>query len=394
MDILRFTTAGSIDDGKSTLIGRLLYDTGNIKQDLLATISNEEDQLNLAHITDGLRAERDQGITIDVAYKYFSTAKRKYIVTDAPGHFQFTRNLVTGASNVDLMIVLVDAANGITSQTKKHAEVASFLRIPHIIVAINKMDCVAYDQNIFENIKHNFPTINQGCSIKFIPISALNGDNICNTSVHMPWYSGESLLDNIENIDPQKRSSSLPVRFTIQYKIPDGYYLGKVCQGEMHIGDKMTVYPKGNEVQVKKILREYDTVTFAAGGQNICLQIEADKHDIDRGSILVDSDEVYRSGTHIEAEVCWMDEHTELVVGAKYCIRVGTAEATAAIGVVTRNDGMGSTLSVNEFGSVSFMLDKGLPCDIFSVSPQLGRGILIEDNSNETVGAFIIVDKK
>src|SRR3954447_10289216 len=261
MDILRFITAGSVDDGKSTLIGRLLYDSKSILIDQLEAIerqskNREDGEIDLALLTDGLRAEREQGITIDVAYKYFSTPKRKFIIADAPGHTQYTRNMVTGASNSELAIILVDARNGVAEQTRRHSIIASLLNIPHIVVAINKMDLVAYSQDVYNNIVIDYTDVAASLGlkdVKFIPISALHGDNIVDKSEKFPWYEGESLLHHLENVEVAKDINYVDARFPVQYVIRPQVdelhdyrgYAGKVISGVYHKGDQVTVQPSG-----------------------------------------------------------------------------------------------------------------------------------------------------
>jgi len=289
MDLLRFLTAGSVDDGKSTLIGRLLFDSKSILVDQLEAIErqskNKKDgEIDLALLTDGLRAEREQGITIDIAYKYFSTPKRKFIIADAPGHIQYTRNMVTGASNTDLAIILIDARNGVVEQTRRHSIIASLLNIPHIVVAINKMDLVDYSQDIFNNIMIDYADVARSLGLKdvtYIPISALNGDNIVDRSAFMNWYEGESLLHFLENIEVEKdinlEDARFPVQFVIRPQVDELHdyrgYAGKIISGIYRKGDEVTVQPSGLQSTIKSIEIGGEEVDEAFAQQSIVLQL-------------------------------------------------------------------------------------------------------------------------
>src|ERR1700730_16519899 len=300
MDLLRFITAGSVDDGKSTLIGRLLYDSKNILSDQLEALekqskNKEEGSIDLALLTDGLRAEREQGITIDVAYKYFSTPKRKFIIADAPGHIQYTRNMVTGASNAQLMIILVDARNGIVEQTRRHTIIASLLNMPHVFVAINKMDLVEFSQDVYNNIVIVYASIAKSLGLRnvsFIPSSALNGDNIVDKSTNMPWYEGPSLLDFLETISIESETNLTHARMPVQYVIrpqteemPDYRgYAGKIISGIYRKGDKITVQPSGIESIISKIEVNGKEVDEAFAPQGAILHL-ADNIDISRGDL-------------------------------------------------------------------------------------------------------------
>src|SRR5450432_426445 len=304
MDILRFITAGSVDDGKSTLIGRLLYDSKSIMIDQLEAIEkqsrNKEDgEIDLALLTDGLRAEREQGITIDVAYKYFSTPNRKFIIADAPGHIQYTRNMVTGASNANLIIILVDARNGVVEQTRRHSVIASLLNIPHIVVAINKMDLVGNSQDVYNNIVIDYQEVAKSLElkdVKYIPISALNGDNIVGKSKNFPWYEGESLLDYLENVKLDSDVNLTDARFSVQYVIrPQSEdlhdyrgYAGKVISGIYKKGDKITVLPSGVESTIKAIEIGGNEIEEAYALQSVVIHLE-DDIDVSRGDMIVAS---------------------------------------------------------------------------------------------------------
>src|SRR6185295_4045974 len=332
MDILRFITAGSVDDGKSTLIGRLLYDSKSILIDQLEAIEkqskNKEDgDIDLALLTDGLRAEREQGITIDVAYKYFTTPKRKFIIADAPGHVQYTRNMVTGASNVDLAIILIDARHGVVEQTQRHSIITSLLGIPHIVVAVNKMDMVEYSQDVFNNIVIDYTKVAQSLGLKdvqYFPISALDGDNIVDKSVHMDWYEGESLLHFLETVEIQQDVKFEDARLCIQYVIRPQVdhlhdyrgYAGKIMSGKYRKGDEVTVLPSGLKSRIKSIETNAKAVDEAFALQSVVIQLEDDL-DVGRGDVIVHSTSLPKVSQELELLVCWMDAKP-LVPGNKY----------------------------------------------------------------------------
>jgi sulfate adenylyltransferase subunit 1 len=336
MDLLRFITAGSVDDGKSTLIGRLLYDTDSIKVDQLETIlkqskNKSEGEIDLALFTDGLRAEREQGITIDVAYKYFNTDKRKFIIADAPGHTQYTRNMVTGASNSDLIIILVDARQGVIEQTRRHSILASLLAIPHVVVTINKMDMVHYSEAVYNDIMSDYMRMAEQLNIQdvtFIPISALNGDNIVKPSVHTPWYEGETLLNLLETINISNDINHTDPRFAVQYVIrPQSDdlhdyrgYAGKVVSGTYKKGDFVTVLPEGIESEIEAVEINGEEVDLAFAPQSAVIRL---KHDIDvnRGNVIANKSNLPRVSQEIEAVICWMDTRP-LIPGNKYLIQV------------------------------------------------------------------------
>src|SRR5215468_4020710 len=307
MDILRFITAGSVDDGKSTLIGRLLYDSKNILIDQLAQLerqskNKESGEIDLAYLTDGLRAEREQGITIDVAYRYFSTPKRKFIIADAPGHVQYTRNMITGASNANLIIILIDARQGVVEQTRRHSIIASLLNIPHIVVAINKMDLVDYSSDVFNNIVIDYAEVVKSLGLKdvhYIPVSALNGDNIVDKSEKMTWYEGESLLHFLENVEIQQDINHTDARFPVQYVIRPQTddlhdyrgYAGKLISGVYKKGDTVTILPSGHTSTIRAIEIAGKEVGEAFASQSIVLHL-ADDIDISRGDLIVKSNDL------------------------------------------------------------------------------------------------------
>jgi len=338
MDILRFITAGSVDDGKSTLIGRLLYDSKSIMIGQLEAIgrqtkNREEGDIDLALLTDGLRAEREQGITIDVAYKYFSTPKRKFIIADAPGHIQYTRNMVTGASNADLIIILVDARNGVIEQTRRHSIIASLLNIPHVIVAINKMDMVGYSQDTYNNIVIDFAEVASSLGLKnvtYIPISALDGDNIVDLSTNFSWYEGESLLHLLETVEVEHDVNLTHARFPVQYVIRPQTedlhdyrgYAGKLVSGIYRKGDKVTVLPSGLQSTIKAIEIGGKEIDEAFAPQSIVLHLE-DDIDVSRGDLIVPSGNLPPSAQELDMLVCWMG-NKPLAEGNRYLLQINS----------------------------------------------------------------------
>ncbi|MCW3109961.1 MAG: GTP-binding protein, partial [Segetibacter sp.] len=338
MDILRFITAGSVDDGKSTLIGRLLYDSKSILIDQLEAIekqskNREDGEIDLALLTDGLRAEREQGITIDVAYKYFSTPKRKFIIADAPGHLQYTRNMVTGASNSELAIILVDARNGVAEQTRRHSIIASLLNIPHIVVAINKMDLVDYSQDVYNNIVIDYTEVAKSLGlkdVKYIPISALNGDNIVEKSEKFPWYEGESLLHHLENVEVAKDVNYTDARFPVQYVIRPQVdelhdyrgYAGKIISGVYRKGDKVTVQPSGIDTTLKAIEIAGKEVEEAYAPQSVVLHLQDDV-DVSRGDMIVHRNNQPKVEQEFDVLLCWMG-NKPLIPGNKYFLQVNS----------------------------------------------------------------------
>jgi len=408
MDILKFITAGNIDDGKSTLIGRLLYDTHNIKSDILQSISQTDSAFNLAFITDGLRAEREQGITIDIAYKYFSTPNRKFIITDAPGHFQYTKNLVTGASNVDVMIILIDALHGITDQTKRHSLVASFLGIKHVVVAINKMDLVDYKQSIFEDIKTNYQKITNKLHISnttFIPISALQGDNISSISDNMGWYNGTTLLEFLESCPLSNKNTELS-RFSVQHVInsdtPNRWgYAGKILSGKFRLGDTIVIHPYGENTSITKIINGYSEVKEAYAGENICIYLQNELIAA-RGDSFSLAHHEPLCNDKIEAIICWLDDKFSMQTGKDYLLRINNAETICKvikieykIDVKTFDKADADrSIEVNEFAKITIETKEPIAYDHFSIVPENGRGILIDIATNNTSAAFIVAQNQ
>jgi sulfate adenylyltransferase subunit 1 len=412
MDLLRFITAGSVDDGKSTLIGRLLYDSKSILSDQLEALerqskNKEEGSIDLALLTDGLRAEREQGITIDVAYKYFSTPKRKFIIADAPGHIQYTRNMVTGASNAQLMIILVDARNGIVEQTKRHTIIASLLNMPHVVVAINKMDLVEYSQDVYNNIVIEYAAIAKSLGLKhisFIPISALNGDNIVDKSNHMNWYEGPCLLNFLEKVSIDSEINLTHARMPVQYvirpqteELPDYRgYAGKIISGVYRVGDEIIVLPAGLKSKLTQIETNQRSVEEAVAGQAVILHLE-DDIDISRGDVLVKRDHPPLMGQDLEVLLCWMDTKP-LKPGNKYLIQhnsrriksvVKEIEYRLDVNSLEKVEGIES-VGLNEIVRAKIKTASPLAYDLYNDLRVNGGLILIDETSNVTVGACMI----
>ncbi|WP_289012716.1 GTP-binding protein [uncultured Capnocytophaga sp.] len=411
MNILRFITAGSVDDGKSTLIGRLLYDSKSILADQLEALEQQsknknDDGIDLAIITDGLRAEREQGITIDVAYRYFATPKRKFIIADAPGHTQYTRNMITGASNSELIIILVDARNGVTEQTRRHSIIASLLNIPEVVVAVNKMDLVDYNEEVFNNIKQEYEEIAKRLELKsvhYFPISAFVGDNIVNTTEAMPWYKGNSLLDFLETVEISKDNYDQP-RFQVQYVIRPQTealhdyrgYAGEVISGTYRKGDAIIVEPEGISTKLSKIEYNGEEVAEAKAGDPVVLHIE-DDIDISRGDYFAKQGAEPQQGQDIEAIVCWMDKR-ELREGNKYLLQqrsklvkaiVKEIEYKIDVNTLNQTEGVES-VKLNEIAKIRLKTASPLVYDAFQSNPPMGSAILIDETSNATVGAVMI----
>ena len=411
MNILRFITAGNVDDGKSTLIGRLLYDSKSILADQLEALEQQsknknDDGIDLAILTDGLRAEREQGITIDVAYRYFATPKRKFIIADAPGHTQYTRNMITGASNSQLIIILVDARNGVTEQTRRHSIIASLLNIPEVVVAVNKMDLVGYAEDTFENIKREYETVAKRLGLKsvhYFPISAFVGDNIVNTTEAMPWYKGTSLLDFLETIEISQNSYKEP-RFQVQYVIRPQTealhdyrgYAGEIISGTYRKGDAIVVLPEGIGTKISKIERNGEEVAEAKAGEPVVMHIE-DDIDISRGDYFASEEAEPTQSQEIEAIVCWMDKRA-LKEGNKYLlqqrsrlVKVVVKEIAYKIDVNTLDqEEEVESVKLNEIAKIRIKAAAPLVYDAFTDNPPMGSAILIDETSNATVGAVMI----
>ena len=411
MNILRFITAGSVDDGKSTLIGRLLYDSKSILADQLEALEQQsknknDDGIDLAIITDGLRAEREQGITIDVAYRYFATPKRKFIIADAPGHTQYTRNMITGASNSELIIILVDARNGVTEQTRRHSIIASLLNIPEVVVAVNKMDLVGYSEEVFNNIKQEYEEIAKRLGLKsvhYFPISAFVGDNIVNTTEAMSWYKGNSLLDFLETVEISQDNYDQP-RFQVQYVIRPQTealhdyrgYAGEVISGTYRKDDAIIVEPEGITTKLSKIEYNGEEVAEVKAGDPVVLHIE-DDIDISRGDYFAKQGAEPQQGQDIEAIVCWMDKR-ELREGNKYLLQqrsklvkaiVKEIEYKIDVNTLNQTEGVES-VKLNEIAKIRLKTASPLVYDTFQSNPPMGSAILIDETSNATVGAVMI----
>lgn len=411
MNILRFITAGNVDDGKSTLIGRLLYDSKSILADQLEALEQQsknknDDGIDLAILTDGLRAEREQGITIDVAYRYFATPKRKFIIADAPGHTQYTRNMITGASNSQLIIILVDARNGVTEQTRRHSIIASLLNIPEVVVAVNKMDLVGYAEDTFENIKREYETVAKRLGLKsvhYFPISAFVGDNIVNTTEAMPWYKGTSLLDFLETIEISQNSYKEP-RFQVQYVIRPQTealhdyrgYAGEIISGTYRKGDAIVVLPEGISTKISKIERNGEEVAEAKAGDPVVMHVE-DDIDISRGDYFASEEAEPTQSQEVEAIVCWMDKRA-LKEGNKYLlqqrsrlVKVVVKEIAYKIDVNTlEQEEEVESVKLNEIAKIRIKAAAPLVYDAFADNPPMGSAILIDETSNATVGAVMI----
>lgn len=412
MDILRFITAGNVDDGKSTLIGRLLYDSKSIMIDQLEAIeqqskNKDEGEIDLALLTDGLRAEREQGITIDVAYKYFSTPKRKFIIADAPGHIQYTRNMVTGASNSDLAIILIDARNGVAEQTRRHAIIASLLQIPHVIVAINKMDLVGYSQDVFNNIVIDFAAVATSLGLKdihYIPISAVDGDNIVSKSANMDWYEGQPLLEVLETVevanDFNLEQGRFPVQYVIRPQTADLHdyrgYAGKLLSGIYTKGDRVTVLPSGLQSSIKEIQIAGVAVEEAFAPQSVVLQLEDDV-DISRGDVIVHEQHLPNVQNELEVLLCWMDQKP-LLPGNKYLLQINSRQVKAVIKEIEykldvnslKKEAAPEKVSLNDIVRVKIKTAAPVVFDAYTNLRSTGGAILIDETSNVTVGACMI----
>ena len=411
MDLLRFITAGSVDDGKSTLIGRLLYDSKSIMIDQLEAIGKQsrnkhDGGIDLALLTDGLRAEREQGITIDVAYKYFSTPKRKFIIADAPGHIQYTRNMVTGASNADLIIILVDARNGVVEQTRRHSIIASLLAIPHVVVAINKMDLVGNSQDVYNNIVIEYSEVAKSLGlkdVKYLPISAISGDNIVDKSTNFTWYEGESLLQILENIEVQNDINLTQARFPVQYVIrpqTDALhdyrgYAGKVISGIYRVGDKVVVQPSGLTTRIAGLETNGKQTDEAFAPQSVVMLLE-DDIDISRGDVIV-KDGTTRIENEFEAFICWMDSKP-LVPGNKYLLQLNSRRVRSIVKDIEykldvntlQKNPAPSHAELNDVIKATIKTATPLPHDSYAELRQNGGAILIDETSNVTVGACMI----
>ena len=413
MDLLRFTTAGSVDDGKSTLIGRLLYDSKNIFEDQIEAVEESsrrrgDENINLALLTDGLKAEREQGITIDVAYRYFATPKRKFIIADTPGHIQYTRNMVTGASTANLAIILVDARKGIVEQTCRHAFIANLLRIQHVIVAINKMDLVEYSESVYETIVESFKSfssrLDNFIDVTFIPISALHGDNVVDRSNNMPWYPGSTLLYHLESVYIGSDQNHVQARFPVQWVIrphSDEHhdfrgYAGRVAGGVFKPGDEVQILPSGFSSEIESIHTANGSIDEAFAPLSCSLLLK-ENIDISRGDMIVKVNSPPDRGQDIEAMLCWFSEK-KMVVRGKYSLRHTTKEVKAIISNLQYKININTLrkveeeddFSMNEIGRVTIRTSAPIYYDSYKNNRTTGSFILVDDMTNETVAAGMI----
>lgn len=412
MDLLRFITAGSVDDGKSTLIGRLLYDSKNILIDQLealekSTKNRTDGSVDLALLTDGLRAEREQGITIDVAYRYFTTPKRKFIIADAPGHVQYTRNMITGASNANLIIVLVDARLGVVEQTRRHSIIASLLKIPHVVVAINKMDLVEYSNDVYNNIVIDYAEVAKQLGLNdvtYIPISALNGDNIVAQSTAIDWYTGKPLLELLEEVEIDNDINLTDARFQVQLVIRPQTedlhdyrgYAGKVISGIYKKGDKVTVLPTGIETTISKLEVGGKEVEEVFAPQSVVIQL-ADDIDISRGDAIAKIDNQPQVSNELEVLLCWLDDKP-LVPGNKYYLQHNSRLVRAIVKQIDYKLDVNSlqqqpiegNVKLNEVVKATIKTASPIVYDSFQKLNVNGNAILIDETSNATVAAVLI----
>jgi sulfate adenylyltransferase subunit 1 len=413
MELLRFTTAGSVDDGKSTLIGRLLYDSKSIFEDQMEAIESAsakkgEETVNLALLTDGLRAEREQGITIDVAYRYFATPKRKFIIADTPGHIQYTRNMVTGASTANMALILVDARHGVIEQTKRHAYIASLLQIPHVVVCVNKMDLVDHGEEEYEKVRRTFEDFSSKLAIKdvrFVPISALNGDNVVDRSTKMDWYQGPTLMHILENVHIGSDHNHIDSRFAVQYVVRPmtteyhDYrgYAGRVGGGIYRPGDEVAVLPSGFTSKIKSIDSMSGPVTEAFPPMSVTMTLE-DEIDISRGDMIVKVGSKPEQEQELDVMVCWMNERP-LQVGGKYALKHTSRDARCIvkevkykmnINTLQKEEG-DQTIGLNDIGRISLRTTVPLFFDGYRKNRATGSLVLIDEATNNTVGACMVV---
>ncbi len=408
--VLRFITAGSVDDGKSTLIGRLLHDTRAIFEDQLAAVQRAtwkrgQDELDLSLLTDGLEAEREQGITIDVAYRYFATPRRKFIIADTPGHEQYTRNMVTGASTADAAIILIDARKGVLTQTRRHTYIAHLLGVRHIIVAINKMDLVDFDEAVFNRIRTEFLEFSQSLNlgeVRFIPMSALRGDQVVEPGLGLPWYQGPTLLAALEVINVQKEAGSLPVRYPVQLVVRPGTstdfrgYAGKLVSGVLSVGDELLVLPSNRTSKVREIVFLNQILDVAVAGDSVTVVLE-DEIDISRGDMLCDPAAPPQVLKSISARICWMSEQP-LSMANRFVLKHTSRSVKAKIGTLVdrieintlQHEPAPKELAMNDIARVTLSLAQPLFVDAYDVNRETGSFILIDEASNHTVAVGMI----
>ncbi len=415
MDLLRFTTAGSVDDGKSTLIGRLLYDSKNTFDDQIAAIEASskkrgDENINLALLTDGLKAEREQGITIDVAYRYFATPNRKFIIADTPGHLQYTRNMVTGASTANLAIILVDARHGVIEQTMRHAFIASLLHIQHIVICLNKMDLVDYSQETYDKVVANFKQFSSRLDnivdVSFIPISALKGDNVVDRSENMDWYKGTTLLYHLETIYVGNQENHIEARYPIQWVIrpqSDEFhdyrsYAGRIAGGVFKPGDKVVVHPSGFSTTIKTIHVGEDELKEAYSPLSVTMTLN-NEIDISRGNLISKANNPPTVDQDIEAMICWFSDNTKLQGRSKFIVRHTTNETKAIVTEVKYKVNINNlhkieddkVFTLNDIGCISLRTSSPLIYDSYKKNRSTGSFILIDPITNETVAAGMIV---
>ncbi len=413
MELLRFTTAGSVDDGKSTLIGRLLYDSKSIFEDQYESIraSSEkrgEEYVNLALLTDGLRAEREQGITIDVAYRYFATPRRKFIIADTPGHIQYTRNMVTGASTAHAAIILIDARKGVIEQTRRHSYIASLLRIPHLIVCVNKMDLVGFQEDVFDRIEKEYRTFAEGLGetkLHFIPISALLGDQVVEPSSNMPWFKGSTLLQLLETLpvtdDERQEEARFPVQYVIRPMNPAYHdyraYAGRIAGGTFRIGDAVKILPSGTPATIKSIERYQEVLKQASAPMSVSLVLDREV-DISRGDMIVAEGKEPRQTQDLEVMLCWMGEKP-LQINGRYLLKHTSRELRCVVKAVQykvdisalENRKGEEEIKLNDIARVNIRVTAPLFIDSYSRNRNTGSLILIDENTNATVGAGMII---
>ncbi len=413
-ELLRFTTAGSVDDGKSTLIGRLLYDSKSIYQDQMEAVEKAsarrgEEGVNLALLTDGLRSEREQGITIDVAYRYFSTPKRKFIIADTPGHIQYTRNMVTGASTANVALVIIDARTGVVEQTKRHAIIASLLQIPHLVVCINKMDLVDYAEETYDKIQHDFEKFAAKLDVKdvhFIPMSALLGDNVVNRSENMKWYQGQTLIHYLENVHIASDQNFIDVRFPVQYVIRpynDEFhdyrgYAGRVAGGTLKVGDDVTLLPTGFKSKIKSIQGPAGEQKEAFPPQSVTILLEDDL-DLSRGDMIVRPNNQPDVTQDVDLMICWFSSDKKLQVRGKYNLLHTTQDMRCVIKEIRYKLDINSLhrieddkeIGLNDIARITIRTTKPLFADAYRTNRNTGSVIIVDEGTNSTVAVGMII---
>lgn len=413
MELLRFFTAGNVDDGKSTLIGRLLFDSHAISTDIIETLTrqtkakNEHAEIDLALLTDGLRAEREQGITIDVAYKYFVSDKRKYIIADTPGHAQYTRNMFTGASNTELAIILIDARNGITDQTKRHSIIATILRIPHVLICVNKMDLVEYRENVFNQIQQEYEIFANKIGLQqvsFLPVSALTGENVVNTADNFNWFKGPTLFEFLETVEIPTEQEHNASRFQVQYVIRPQTtelhdyrgYAGALLSGSLKVGDEVKVFPIEMQTSIERIEKNGVQVEMAHAGEPIILHVKDDL-DISRGTTFTKSNEQPYFSNELDAIICWMD-NKPFKKGQKLLLQQSSFRTKAVIRSIESKIDIHSfdeienveEMQLNDFCKIALKTAEQVAFDSFITNRKTGAFILIDENTNNTVAAGVL----